>query len=53
MENNLIDKISSKYIIKNIFSYLKVQKALEILKPTKKLQKRLNISLFHYQFILY
>ena len=49
MENILWEKISCKYILKQIFSYLKVIKALKIIKPSEKIRARLDISLYHYQ----
>ena len=50
MDNiNLWEGISSKYILKEIFSYLKLQKSLEIIKINKKLRNIYDISLFHYQ----
>ena len=50
MENNLWEKISCKYILKKIFSCLKVTKALKIIKLSEKIKTRLDISLFHYQY---
>ena len=50
MENNLWENIKSKYILKNIFSYLKVTKALKIIKPSEKIKARIDISLFHYKY---
>ena len=50
MDNkSLWEEISSKYILKEIFSYLKLQKSLEIIKINKKLRNIYDISLFHYQ----
>lgn len=45
------DKISSKYILKEIFSYIQLNKSLNIIKKSQKLQKVLDISLFTYQNI--
>ena len=45
---NLLDKISSKYVKKIIFSYLKLPILLKFLKPYKKLRKNLYITDFHY-----
>ena len=50
MDNiSIWEGISSKYILKEIFSYLKLQKSLEIIKINKKLRNIYDISLFHYQ----
>ena len=46
---SLWEEISSKYILKEIFSYLKLTKSLEIVKINKKLRNIYDISLFHYQ----
>ena len=43
------DKISSKYILKEIFSYIQLNKSLKKKKKSQKLQKVLDISLFTYQ----
>ena len=45
------DEISSKYILKEIFSYIQLNKSLNIIKKSQKLQKVLDISLFTYQNI--
>ena len=49
MDARLWESISSKYVLKEIFSYLKVIKALQILKTSKKLRNIYEIKLFHYQ----
>ena len=50
MENKLWKNISCKYILKQLFSFLKVTKALKIIKSSEKIKARLDISLFHYQY---
>ena len=50
MENKLWKNISCKYILKRLFSFLKVTKALKIIKSSEKIKARLDISLFHYQY---
>lgn len=50
MEKSILENISSKYIFKNIFSFLKVQTSLKIIKVNKKLRNILEINLFHYQY---
>ena len=50
MENKLWKNISCKYILKQLFSFLKVIKALKIIKSSEKIKARLDISLFHYQY---
>lgn len=47
--NNLLFKIRSKYILSKILSHLKENMSLEIIKYSKKIQNRLNISLNDYQ----
>ena len=42
--------ISCKHILKNIFSYLKVPKALKMINTNKKIRTTLEISLYHYQY---
>ena len=49
MEDNKLERISSKYIIRTLFSYLKVGKSLKIIKINKKLMERIDINSFHYQ----
>ena len=49
MEDKIIGKISSKYIIKLIFSHIKVRKSLQIIKLNKNLMDRIDIKLSHYQ----
>ena len=50
MEKNIWENISSKYLLKNVFSYLKVHLALKVIKKSKKIRETLEISLFHYQY---
>jgi len=47
---NLREKVSCKYILKKIFSLIKVTKALNIIKINKEIKEKLDISLFHYQY---
>ena len=49
MEDNKLERISSKYLIRTLFSYLKIGKSLKIIKINKKLMERIDINLFHYQ----
>ena len=44
------ENISCKYILKKIFSNIKVSKALEIIKINKRIRSNLEISLFHYHY---
>ena len=44
------ENISCKHILKNIFSYLKVPKALKMINSNKKIRTTLEISLYHYQY---
>ena len=53
MDKNLWEKISSKYLLKNVFSYLKVSLTLKLIKKNKKIGNTLEISLFHYQYYYY
>lgn len=50
MDNYTWENLSCKYILKIIFSYLKVNKALNIIKPNNKMRNILDISLSHYQY---
>ena len=50
MNNSLWEEISSKYLLKCIFSYLRVPTTLKIIKISKKIRTILEISLFHYQY---
>ena len=50
MSNNLWQNISCKYILKKVFSYIKVPRSLEIIKANKEIQDKLEISLYHYQY---
>ena len=51
---NHINVINSKYILKQVFSFLQLNIYFKIIKYNKKLQKRLNISfydsIFNYSF---
>ena len=49
MEENLLEKISCKYIIKSIFSYIKEIRALKIIKINKKLIEKCEIDISTYQ----
>ena len=42
MENKLWKNISCKYILKQLFSFLKVTKALKIIKSSEKIKARLD-----------
>ena len=53
MENYLWENILSKYILKKIFSYIKVTKALKIIKLSEKIKTRIDISLFPYQYCFF
>ena len=53
MNNSLWEEISSKYLLKCIFSYLKVPTTLKIIKISKKIRTILEISLFHYQYYFF
>ena len=44
------ENISCKYILKKIFPYIKVSRALKIIKTNKRLRNKLDISLYHYQY---
>ena len=50
MEAKIYEGISSKYILKEIFSCLKITKTLNIIKINKKLRSLYDITLFHYQY---
>ena len=50
MDNHTWENISSKYIFKKILSYMKISKALNIIKINKKIQANFDILLFHYQY---
>ena len=49
-DGNLWEKVSSKYILKKIFSLMKVPKALNVIKLNKEIKEKLDITLFHYQY---
>jgi len=48
MNNEKIAKINSKYLLNNIFSFVKYEHALNIMKHNKALQNKLNITLNDY-----
>ena len=50
MNNNILKKINCGCVIKKIFSYIKVERSLKIIKPNKEIQNKIDISLFHYQY---
>ena len=50
MKNQKIFKISSKYLLHEIFSYLKYNYVLNLIKYNKILQNKLNIELQNYTF---
>ena len=54
IKNGIITDINSKYILRQVFSFLKLNVIIKIIKYNKKLQQRLNISLedelFNYNF---
>lgn len=45
----MLDQISNKYLLNIIFSLIPLNKFLDIIKKSKKYQKKLNVSLFNYQ----
>ena len=49
-DDNLWEKVSRKYILKKIFSLIKVPKTLNVIKLNKEIKEKLEISLFHYQY---
>jgi len=48
MNNEKIAKINSKHLLNNIFSFVKYEQALKIMKYNKALQNKLNITLNDY-----
>ena len=48
-QNNLFEKILSKYIILNIFEFLDDKLKLQIFQHSKEYQKKFNLNLFDYQ----
>ena len=44
------EMISSKYLLKYIFSYLKIPTTLKLIKRSQKIRTKLEITLFHYQY---
>ena len=47
----MLRKIRSKYITKNIFSYINEKTKLNLIKFNKKLQKELFIKILNYQIL--
>ena len=47
--NNILMKVKSIYILKNIYDYLSKYFALKIIKYNKKIQKRLDININDYK----
>ena len=53
-KNNLIEKINSKYIIENIFDFIKIKNfILKLSYYSKALQTKLNLSLYDYKIVFY
>ena len=50
MEKSLFEKITSKYIRRAIFSFIKIPTLLKLLIPYKNLRKLLDITPFHYHY---
>ena len=48
---DLINSVKSKYILKCIFSYLDINKSLELVKYSKKFQKKLEIDIEYFKLI--
>ena len=48
-QKNAFDNLKSNYILKKIISLMKINKLLNIMKYSKKLQKKLNISIDNYK----
>ena len=44
-----IENLQSDYFLEKIFEYINKNKSLEIIKPNKRLQKRLNLSIKDYK----
>ena len=44
-----IENLQSDYFLEKIFEYINKNKSLEIIKPNKRLQKRLNLSIKNYK----
>ena len=44
-----LENLQSNYFLEKIFEYIKKDKSLEIIKPNKLLQKRLNLSIKDYK----
>jgi len=53
MNKEKIVKINSKYLLNNIFSFVKYEKALKIMKYNKALQNKLNIKWLYYWLPIY
>ena len=48
-QKNVFENLKSDFILKKVFSIMKLNKSLEIMKYNKKLQKRLNININDYR----
>ena len=48
-KDNLLKNIKAKYILKEIFKYLRYDKSLEIITYNKEIQNRLDISINNYK----
>ena len=48
-DNNLINNIKNKYILRQIGDYIKEKKLLEIIKYNKKIQEKLDIRINDYK----
>jgi len=55
-ENEILNKITSNYILSQIFSFLQLNYCYKLVKYNKNIQKNLNInfedSIFNYQHII-
>ena len=49
IKESLLNDIKSKYIIDIIFDYVNKKKILQMVKYNKKLQKKINMSVYDYQ----
>ena len=53
-ENNInhkLNKIKSKYILKNIFSFISLNKMYSLIRYNKTFQKKLNINMKSYKLL--
>ena len=46
--NPIIDNIKSRYILSKIYNNMTIKKKLEIVRYNKRIQKRLNLSIYNY-----